>query len=191
MTRRWALILLLVMVAALLAFVMQESVRTILLLPLLYVIWLVGLVLASFPHILWWLIFLAFLFWLASRNLFRLPSFGRRRIPTEEQLNQLETWMKRIDQSKHGYYFRWRLARQISQLALNIVAIQERLSPDQARQALLASRLNLPSDMQAYMIISLSTQSPHDYSDMQINPKDDPLQIDPSIIIAYLERLSW
>jgi Na+-transporting methylmalonyl-CoA/oxaloacetate decarboxylase gamma subunit len=192
MTKKLAVVLLLLLLGALVAYFIQDFVRQTLLYPLVYLYWSLRLVYEGVPGIVWWFILLGILLLLA------LSSLKRRKEPpglAPEANNQIpsrpQTWMRRLKNKNQGDYFSWQLAREISTLALTCLADRNRLTPAAARDELLAGRFNLPQHIQAYLLAGSLPNSYNQYLEMKTNIQlpgtGSPLELDPEEIISFLE----
>jgi hypothetical protein len=182
----------LLLLGVLLAFLIQDFVRQTLLYPLVYLYWSLRVIYEGVPGLVWWSIFLVLLFLLAIRSLSRgeKPSF--RAIEGDSlPLTRPRAWMRWMNKSNQGDYSKWQLSREISTLALMTIANLNRLTPEGAREELLAGHLNLPPRVEAYLITG---SLPHTYS-QYVEMKSDPnapwkhlsLDLDPEEVIAFLE----
>lgn len=185
-------IIAILLIVGLLAFLIQDFVRELLLYPLFYLYWALRLVYEGIPGAIWWGIIIALLVLLALNSLSRREKRGRAALnPAAHSLSRPQTWMRQIDKTRHGDYFKWQLAREISQLALESLANQERLTLDQARESLAAGRLGLPAPIQAYLSAGALSNSYGYYTQIEANLRvpgtHSPLDLDPEAIVSFLE----
>jgi hypothetical protein len=178
---------------ALLAFVIQDFVRELLLYPLVYLYWSLRLVYEGVPGIIWWGVAIVLLMLLALKSL----SKGKGRVQSAQaqgstSLTRPQMWMRRIKKTRHGEYFKWQLAREISQLAIAHLANQERLTLEQARDKLASGQLDLPPKIQAYLAAGALSKSFGQYtqaeSGLRLPGTQSPLDINPDDIVSYLDN---
>jgi hypothetical protein len=187
-----ALVAFLFAVVALLAFLIQDYVRELLIYPLVYLYWSLRLVYEGVPGVIWWGLAIALLLLLALKSLSRREP---RLQPAEEfaghSLSRPQSWMQRIKKTRHGDYFKWQLAREIGQLALASIANHERLTLEQAREKLSTGQLDLPAPIHAYLSAGALSKSYGHYtqteSQLRLPGTTSPIDLDPQEIVSYLE----
>ncbi len=185
----------LLLVVALLAFLIQDFVRELLLYPLVYLYWSLRLVYEAVPGVIWWGIAIALLVLLSLKSLSRREERSQASEGFDEHsLTRPQTWTRQIKKTRHGDYFKWQLAREISQLALAHIANHERLTIGQAREKLALRQLGLPPPIQAYLEAGALSRSYGHYtqteSRIRLPGTLSPLEIDPEDIVSYLESRS-
>lgn len=182
----------LILGTALLAFFVQDFVRELLLYPLVYMYWSLRLVYEAVPGVIWWGLAILILVLLAVKSL----SWRGERAQALERLDahllsRPQSWMQQIKKTRHGDYFKWQLAREISQLALSSIANQERLTLEQAQKRLVANQLDLPPKIQAYLEAGTLSRSYGQYtqleSQLRIPGTHSPLDLDLLDIVSFLE----
>jgi hypothetical protein len=178
---------------ALLAFFIQDLVRELLLYPLVYLYWSLRLVYEAVPGAIWWGIAITLLVLLALKSLTRRKLRYQSTLEYEEQfLSRPQEWMRRIKKTRHGEYFNWQLAREISQLAMASIANQERLTMEQARERLARGQLSLPPKIQAYLVAGALSRSFAHYtqteSQLRVPGTQSALDLKPEEIVSFLEN---
>ncbi len=181
---------LLVLVAALLAPLLQDFIREVLILPLLYVTWLGQLLLASIPQpAIWTVFFMAGLF-LAALALFptRSPAPVTREYPSAYS-GRIESWARLIKRADQERYSRWLLARELRKLAMRTLAPAEDYTLQQVRQDLADNKLELPATIQAYLLASMTSFNTFSEAKWRFwsKPHPSPLDLKPELIIQLLE----
>jgi len=189
----WLGLVLFVPIVLLLAYLLKDFFRTYILEPLIYTFQIVGLIYDILPQYFWWVGFLLILALLALRSLrIRAIPSGKSKPVEQDQLSQVSAWTHLIDQTDSGsYHSKWILARQIARLLVDIIAHQERLTPGQARLRLQSGQINLPLEIQAYILTGLGVPSHSQFSDLlplQLSRGESSLDLDPRIILEYLEK---
>jgi hypothetical protein len=176
----------------LLAFLIQDFVRQTLLYPLAYLYWSLRLIFEAVPGIVWWSIVLGLLFLLALGSLSKKGEPPSTALKTSSQFpSRPQAWMRWMNKKNQGDYFKWQLAREISNLALVGFANRDRQTLAGARAELLAGRLDLPPHIQAYLVAGSLPNSYSQYMDMKsqlVRPgAGSPLELNPEEIVAFLE----
>lgn len=135
------------------AFLFKSAVRDVLVVPLLYVYWLAQLYLRSVPQMLIWgaFIFVALIVivrpWMANRSRERTT----RSQTGDEQLGPLEALAESIRLSRRGGYSRRRLARRLSEIAVEILSLNQRVQPGEAKASLKRGEWEAPPDVAALL----------------------------------------
>lgn len=174
---------------------LQGLTRASIVMPLLYLAWLADLVFRSVPGWLWWGWFLIIALVIAGRSLRTRP----RPEPIEREDRRLTAgairgWMARLESGDQGAYFRWRLARDLAEMALQFLAYRERggLEPRERSQAI--ALLDAPADIVAYLQAGLAAPpwQPHDLRSRLARlwhpiHRDSPLEVEPATIARFLE----
>jgi hypothetical protein len=178
----------------LLAFVIQDFVRELFLYPLVYLYWSLRLIYEAIPGAIWWGVAIALLVLLALKSL----SQHAERVPAAEEhraisLTRPQTWARLIKKTRHGDYFKWQLAREISQLALAHIANHERLTLEQAKTKLARGQLDLPPKIQAYLAAGSLAKSYGHYTqtepELRVPGTQTPIDMDPEEIVSFMENL--
>lgn len=152
MKKKFLIVIPLSAIAVGLAYLLKDIMQSLVIDPILYIIWVARLIYLAIPQIIWWGIFLVILAWVVLRS-FR----GRTKYAPQGALEEatsrsrLETWYGWIEQTSRGDYFKWRLANQFSILAMEILAHRYRLTPEQVKEELAAGHIDLPPDKLAYL----------------------------------------
>lgn len=184
------------LLAILLGLALQGVARASLVMPLLYLAWLADLVFRSVPGWLWWAWFLIVALVIAGRSLRVRP----RPEPVERPERRLtagviRAWMGRLQSGEQGAYFRWRLARDLAELALQLLAYREGsgVAPRERSQAL--EQLAAPPEIAAYLQAGLTAPpwQPHDLRSRLARlwrslPGDASLEVEPATIAQFFER---
>lgn len=120
--RIFAMIGILVM-AILLALPLRDAVFRMVVIPLAYIIWVLGLVYRSVNQAIWWVVAMVLVLAVISRSLMpRLKVAERVRLKTKPVVGQVESlagWMKKTER---GVYFKWLIANRLGKIANQILA---------------------------------------------------------------------
>lgn len=192
MKRRWWLLVLALLAAVPLAGWLKDFVRDSLLAPLLELLWLLRLEFESLPQSYLWIILIVIGLLLAAGSLLT-SAMPRRRGPPPgwDRGGPVEVTARWLDLAAHGSYYKWRIARRLSELAVEALAQREHLTPEQVKQRLEIGGLDVPPEIRAYVQAGLSSDllsqlerpSPGFWS----RAGAAPLDLSPEIIVRFLE----
>lgn len=193
-------------ILAILAFTYRDVLRSMVLIPLAYLIFFFRLISSSIGQQALWIFFVVLA---AIIAIISLAARGEKQ-PQEIQVEQkyptrLKIWIESMRRNERSAYFKWNLAQDLSALFLETIAYQRGISRMQALRQIEAGKVDLPSDMIAYLQISQKPFSQTGLaSDNHSNwlhkflkkifkhpaPKvsKSPLDMEPEIIIRYLEN---
>ncbi|HEX9924129.1 MAG TPA: hypothetical protein VGD99_15845 [Anaerolineae bacterium] len=183
---------LILLLALLLTPFFQALIGRVILPPLLYGYWIGRLLLAAVPEAIFWGVFTALAALIVIRSMVKQPPplrWPRRAIPERHQ-ERVESWLKLLERARQETYYQWQLARSLRQLALAMVAHQEQLTIKQTQQRLLAGQLDLPPDVAAYLLASLSSFSYLSDLPPSAGPGStgSPLDLEPERLVEFLEK---
>jgi hypothetical protein len=159
--RRWIPLLIVLAATAVLAFVIRDFVRQVIVLPLVYVGWFGWIVLTNLPFWIFWAVLLLVMVAIAGASL-RRPERYRRPAPPPDALPQgpVTTWYKLLDQAERSTTAQRRLARGLGQVLWRVrypdLPYNEALFLQHADDAALA----LPPEMRAYFHAGLQRDTP-------------------------------
>jgi hypothetical protein len=182
----------LLIVAILLAPFSVDFVREVIVIPLLYLIWILRFLFDTISQDSLWLFILVLI---ALVMLFSLIDKGRfrplRPPPLSPQPGRVESWETLLRQSQQDDYFRWRLAQQLQRLTLAIMAHQSGETLHQTRLALRHGQLKMPPRVLAYFQASLQPLGylPQPRTLFSAPPPPSPLHLDPNQVVQFLEEL--
>jgi hypothetical protein len=145
-------LLLVIIVLILLAFFGQGIAERLFLNPLISGIWVLQPVIAVLHMLIWWGILLPAALMLA------LHSLRRKDEPENEQeaengkvTSRIESWAVWLNNLDESEYFRASLARQLGDLAMQVLGQKERLEPDEAREKFNRGGYDLPPEIIRYL----------------------------------------
>ncbi|MBN1484828.1 MAG: hypothetical protein JXA37_08910 [Chloroflexia bacterium] len=173
---------------------MREFVHQFILLPLLYVWWLLRLFYHSVPQLIFWGFFMLLAALILLRSLFRHE--GKRSETSDvihgEYFGPVQTWAHWIQWAKQSHYSRWRLARRLAELTQDILVYQDQLSIAEARRILDAGELEAPVEVRAYLQKGRARHHFTSFSRFRhvLTRKKQPsaLELDPERVIEFLEE---
>ena len=143
-----------------LLFVLRDWVQETLVTPLLYVVWLAQLLLASIPQALLWAVFLVLLLRVAAGSL-RSGGPARPVRPAYRALAQrgrVQTLARWIHSTRREYFKR-QLARHLGEMAVQVTRPHELLMPSEISAALRSGQVDAPPDILAYFRAGLDMYS--------------------------------
>jgi hypothetical protein len=126
MNRRLFAMIGILILAALLAFPLRDAVYKVVIIPVAYVLWMLGLLYHSVHQSLWWFLVLFILAYILVRSLLPKVRVSERELiktkPVVGQVENLSMWMKK---SERGVYFKWLVANRLGKIAWQILALRE------------------------------------------------------------------
>jgi hypothetical protein len=188
--QRFALIGIIV-IAALLAFPLRESIDQLILVPLAYLWWLLKLVYLSTDQVVWW--FIAVLLALIILGQSLMPDFKleRKRVHfTRHERGKVETLAQALRRSQKGTYFKWLIANRLGKLAYQILLQREHGKPRSFFAPLEGEGWEPAPEVQRYLERGLHG-SFADYPNNRWNyfapPEKTPLDHDVKEVVEFLE----
>ena len=179
------LILLWLLVALVLAFYLREAVTDLIVLPLAYVLWLLNMLYRAIPQPIVWLVLVAIMLYVISSILLKNVSLrGLRSQKTELTNGPVKELAGILTRESRGVYFKWQVARTLSELALDL---QQLRTHDPARQLDIHNE-TIPPDVHRYLDAGLNTS----FSDYPVagpfqSVQKTPFDADLEPVLAYLE----
>ena len=126
MTRRWLVIIGVVVIAALLAFPLRGIVHQLVVVPLSYLLWLLGLLYLALPQQLWWVsVTLLVLFLLGKSLLIEIKTPRQPVAVSRVDRGKVESLAVAMQKSHRGIYFKWLVANRLGKLAYQILQQRE------------------------------------------------------------------
>jgi hypothetical protein len=178
-----------------LALLLHEFTREVLLSTLIRLSWYARLYIDSLPQPIIWAVFIAIAIVIAARSLLKRRSTSEMTSEAAKvRMGRVNNLMQAISRTSDGLYFKWRLAQHLLGLTLEAIAYGERTSPNMVRERLKSGGLDVPSEIEAYLLAGmtpvLSTQANlitrlknAIFPTHQITPLD----LDPERVIQFLE----
>ncbi|MBN2387916.1 MAG: hypothetical protein JXB85_12935 [Anaerolineales bacterium] len=188
MKRRWLWVALPgLAVLVLLANALRGTVGAVIILPLARLFWLVRGYYGSLQQSSYWILLMMAVTMIGLFS-FRLFDWGLgprsgKADPDQGEVQQLAFWIAR---ARHGVYPRWRVARILADLALDI--LERKGGPARHDQLLTGSGWDPPQEIQEYLEAALRL-SPAHFSRYVTSSESVHLDQDIDLVIAYLESL--
>jgi hypothetical protein len=154
--RRFLLILGVLVVAALLAFPLRETVYETLVIPIAYVAFQLGLYYRSISQAIWWWLLITVVLFMLSFSL--LPYLKPRRKndvrvkPRLGQVQELAMWLHRLE---GGTYYKWLVANRLGKLSYQILLHRENGRPRSVFSPLIGVDWNPSQELRTYLEIGL------------------------------------
>ncbi|MCP4140771.1 MAG: hypothetical protein GY755_10855 [Chloroflexi bacterium] len=188
--RPWLAFIFLVFGVLILAFPLQGVVQKMIIAPLMYVFWLLGIIYNGLPQVLLWSGLLVIIFIIGLFSFINIPRpRWRIRRKEKDEPGPIEALAANISQNDQGVYFKWRLANRIGFVARDWLAYREGKEKKWKANTLEGRNWHPEEDVQRYLSVGLNG-SFADYPRPR-NPfskgKKTPLDIDPNKALDYLE----
>jgi len=192
MTKRLLLAGLTLIVVIALAVLFKDTVRRILVEPVMYLAWLLRLGFESLPQVFLWIALALIGLLVAGTSLIGIVQRPPRAASIERNFaDPVETLARWIDHAARGYYFKWRLAQHLSALGLEALAQRRHISVEEARRQLEAGQLDVPPDIRAYLLAGLASDwysvRPGPRPRLRAAARSSPLDLAPEAIVQFLE----
>jgi hypothetical protein len=200
MRKRWLLLGAITLALTIpLVVLLWEFARDYILVETMRLVWRARVVLGSVPQMPVWLGMVAIVLFIGAQALLvgqKLPRREER--VTIDRRSDVAALAWRIRRAPQGQYYRWDLARYISDLLAEAIAHQERLSPDQVRRKLKRGETDAPEEVHRYFQRGLApfrsiprrpVQRLREW--LSLSNPTDPGTPDPELlpVIEYLEEL--
>lgn len=107
--------------ALILTFPLRGFVERVIIEPLAYLFWMLGMLYRAVPQLFLWLLLMLGMLYVAVKSFYRQPRQAppaRRRV--EQTLGPVENVARLLARKKTGVYFKWQLARTLSEIALDL-----------------------------------------------------------------------
>jgi hypothetical protein len=183
---------LILLLAGLVAPVLRDLVREVLVLPLLYILWIGRLIVDTIPQlILWGGVLTIFLIIMIISLLETKKSRQATRKAAKEPQERIKGWADLIHKAAWDDYFKWRLAQHLQKLTLDAIAHDRGQSPKQIKQQLRRGELDIPPELQAYFQASLTSLGQLAGPKRLFQPKapPSPLDLDLAKVVEFLENM--
>jgi hypothetical protein len=194
MSNRLALPALILLLLGLLALVLTGAMQELVVIPLLYLLWLMRVLFESIPQVVLWIGFLAIVAIVAWRSLAMPRPMPVVRQPAPSSRAPVAGWAAIFERATHDDYARQMLAQRLGQLAFELQANGERPRSESIWQRLHDESLDFPPDVRAYFQAGVRMYQPlpafwrrwWSRISGQV-PRADPLDLDPERVVRFLE----
>lgn len=183
--RRFIPLLLSLAFALVLVFLVDDFVHTVIVVPLLYVIWFVALVVRSLPQAVIWAGFILILLVLSFVSLPKRKSTYHYAEPqTTPQPGPVEKWADILERSRKTRFSKWLLAQELKRLTKRLY-----LPIEQENWRISDLPRDLPTEIAAYFD---ACQPMYNSFWQRIRAQESeiktPLDLDPEVVLQYLEN---
>jgi hypothetical protein len=188
--RRSLILGVILVLAAILAFPMRETIFNAVVIPAAFIGWQLGLMYRSLPQIAWWWLIIVVIFFLLTYSTMPRIKPARREAvkpqPRHGQVEDLAIWLGR---TKNGVYFKWLVANRLGKLAYQILVHRESGRPRTVFQPLVGEDWQPSRELREYLETGLHG-SFSDFSGpkhpLAVQPKT-PLDYDVGDAVEFLE----
>ena len=190
MIRRWAALAGLIVIATLLAFPLREAVHEAIVIPVAYLLWVLGLLYRSMPQGVWWLVLVVLVVFILAKSLappFRPP--GKALPGSKPVLGQVQTLAGWLNKSSSGIYFKWLIANRLGKLAYQILLQRGNEKPRSVFDPLTGPDWHPSAEIQNYLQSGLH-RSFADFPNPRrffATPAKTPLDLDIHNAVDFLE----
>ena len=176
------------LIAAAMAYSLQDLVRSALFEPLSYLWWGFNVLYQSIAQLVYWILLMVGVTLMAFASLYGKV---RERELVEEETNlpkgPLETIARQIARTEKGVYYKWLIANRIGKLARSILTLRDGQA-DLPNGPLESRGWNPPDEVGAYLESGLTrTFADFPHQRRFSRPLETPFDIDLNQVIAYLE----
>lgn len=179
------------LVAGLLAFPLREVVNQVLVVPLAYIWWLLGLLYRSFDQVWVWFAVALILIVTLLQSLW--PDFkpSRPEVPYfRAERGRVEALAAALKRTKKGIYFKWLVANRLGKLAYQILLQREHGKPRSVFAPLVGEGWDPEPEVQGYLEKGLHgsfAEFPNSYWTAFAPPQKTPLDHDVHAVVEFLE----
>ncbi len=151
LSQRWPILLLALLLALPLMIALRDVVRDTIVYPLARFFWLARLAFTSIPPVFIWGYFLLIALRIVLHSLRTAPKRARlsKSEPSHRQ-SRVAQWARRIRLTTRGDYSLWRLAHYLGNLAVDVVAADERIDVSESRRRMQQGEWEAPEEVRNY-----------------------------------------
>lgn len=176
--------------ALLLAFPLRDAVFKVIVIPLAYVFWILGLIYRSVNQLIWWLVVLVLVLAVISHSLKPgIKPLEKVRLKTKPVVGQVETLVGWIKKTERGIYFKWLIANRLGKIANQVLANRATGKQRSFFDPLTGPDWTPDSTVQSYLEAGLHgsfADFPHK-NRIFSTPEPTPLDHDVNDVVQYLE----
>jgi len=195
MSTRLALLALALLLLGLLALVIGGAVREVVVIPLLYLLWLMRVLFEMLPQVVVWVGFVALLALVAWKSLVVSPAAPPQRQQATTTRTPVATWARMFHSAANERYARWQLAQRLGMLGLELLASQDQPAGQGVWQYLHDESLDMPPEVRAYLLAGTQMYHPLPTFWQRWWPwgtrpgrHPDPLDLDLEVVVQWLEQ---
>jgi len=181
----------LILVGLLVVLLLSDFVRETVAIPIWYLVWLGGLVIRSLPQQLLWGVFVVVSFLIVFVSLSQVSDSEQDQEEASSHTGPVLDQLSTLRRLGKGVYFRWRLAHDLRQRVIDILAYTERISPEEMEERLMDGGYEVPDVVEQLLIAGLPSGLPGPISltDRLFRPgrATAHLNVDFDAVIRFLE----
>ena len=189
--RRWLVVLGVFSVGALLAFPLRGLVNQLVIIPLAYLLWLLGLLYHSLHQAFWWVAVILVVLIILGRSLLPEIEFVKKQIsPTRRERGSVEELAVAMQKSNEGTYFKWLVANRLGRLAYQILLQREHGKARSVFAPLSGDGWESTDAVQKYLEKGLHgsfAEFPNSHWNYFTQPEKTPLDHDMTEVVEFLE----
>jgi len=190
MRRRWAALAGVIVIATLLAFPLREAVHEAIVIPVAYLLWMLGLLYRSMSQGIWWVVLIVLVILILAKSLAPpLRPSGKVLPSSKPALGQVQTFAGWLNKSSSGIYFKWLIANRLGKLAYQILLQRGNEKPRSVFEPLTGPDWRPTADLQNYLQSGLQ-RSFADFPNPRrffAPPSKTPLDLDINKAVDFLE----
>ena len=190
MTRHWAALAGVIVIATLLAFPLREAVHEAIVIPVAYLLWVLGLLYRSMSQGIWWVVLIVLVILILAKSLAPpLRPSGKALPNSKPTLGQVQTFAGWLNKSSSGMYFKWLIANRLGKLAYQILLQRGNEKPRSVFEPLTGPDWPSTADLQNYLQAGLH-RSFADFPNPRkffAPPAKTPLDLDIHKAVDFLE----
>ncbi|MBI5840338.1 MAG: hypothetical protein HZB19_09570 [Chloroflexi bacterium] len=191
MTRRaLTVILAVVMLSAILAFALRDVIQRTIVLPILYLWWVLGIVYHSIPQFVLWVVLVVLVFFVAAGSVIPDDQFrGAKKDERKRGGGPIESLAVWIGKTRGGIYYKWLVAHRLGKLARELLAQREGRGRSKSFGRLNGRDWNPPDEVDAYLESGLNGSfSAYPQPRWPWLPaRKSPLDLSPQDAVEFLE----
>jgi len=178
-------------IGALLAFPLRGLVNQLVVIPLAYLLWLLGLLYLSLHQAFWWVAVILVVLIILGRSLLPEIKFVKKHIPlTRHERGSVEELAVAMQKSNQGIYFKWLVANRLGRLAYQILLQREHGKPRSVFAPLVGDGWESTDEVQRYLEKGLHgsfAEFPNSHWNYFAPPEKTPLDQNVTEVIEFLE----
>ena len=188
---RWLAVAGVVVIAALLAFPLRGIVNELIVVPVAYIFWLLGLLYLSTHQVIWWIVLLLVVLFILGKSLLPELKLPKKAVTsTRQERGRVETLAASLKKSNKGIYFKWLVANRLGKLTHEILLQRGNGRPRSVFAPLTGDGLEPTPEMQQYLEKGLHgsfSEFPNTGNRYFAPPSKTSLDHDVAEVIEFLE----
>jgi len=188
---RWLAVAGVVVIAALLAFPLRGIVNELIVVPIAYIFWLLGLLYLSTHQVIWWMAILVVVLFILGKSLLPELKLSRKPVtPARHERGKVESLARSLQKSNKGIYFKWLVANRLGKLTHEILVQRSNGKPRSVFAPLIGEGLEPTPEMQQYLEKGLHgsfAEFPNTDNRYFAPPSKTSLDHDVAEVIEFLE----